>query len=170
MDEWCDKESYLHRNFSCGPVFFCFLLKIDILGLVMLIELYGNEGQVKFLQVLYLICSCFCMKCKRFCLEQQSCLPLNFFYLFATLVITIKNLIAHCVRWKAGEGKGCLSFLLSRAQSWHILLYIYYYDTWSDRKLKLFVCFLPLLPSLFNNAEFRTSLLLEVLEQPSWLA
>ena len=29
-----------------------FLLKIDILGLAMLIQLYDHEGQVKFLQVL----------------------------------------------------------------------------------------------------------------------
>ena len=33
------------------------LLKIDILGLTMLIYLDGDEGQVKFLQVLWLICA-----------------------------------------------------------------------------------------------------------------
>ena len=32
-------------------VLITFLQKIDILGLAMLIQLYGDEGQVKFLQV-----------------------------------------------------------------------------------------------------------------------
>ena len=36
-------------------VLIAFLLKVDILGLAMLIWLYGDEGQVKFLQVLQLI-------------------------------------------------------------------------------------------------------------------
>ena len=36
-------------------VLITFLLKIDILELAMLISLYGDEGQVKFLQVLQLI-------------------------------------------------------------------------------------------------------------------
>ena len=33
-------------------VLITFSLKVDILGLAMLIGLYGDEGQVKFLQVL----------------------------------------------------------------------------------------------------------------------
>ena len=33
-------------------VLITFLLKIHILGLAMLIELYGDKGQVKFLQIL----------------------------------------------------------------------------------------------------------------------
>ena len=33
-------------------VLITFLLKIDILGLALLIQLYGDEGQVKFLRVL----------------------------------------------------------------------------------------------------------------------
>ena len=31
-------------------VLITFSLKIDVLGLAMLVQLYGNEGQVKFLQ------------------------------------------------------------------------------------------------------------------------
>ena len=46
-------------------------------------------------------------------------------------------------RWPLCEGPrgwgGCLIFLQSRGQSRHISLRIYYYHTWSDRKLKLFM-------------------------------
>ena len=78
-------------------VLITFLLKIDIPGLAMLIQLYGDEGQVKFLQVLQLICACLkqaeinyskiaCMSC------NDSVLNNNYTpeFSFATLVVKKK--------------------------------------------------------------------------------
>ena len=50
VNEWCDKETYIYWIFSV--VLITFSIKIDIVGLTMLIKLYGDEGQVKYLQVL----------------------------------------------------------------------------------------------------------------------
>ena len=51
-----------------------FLLKIDIIRVAMLIYLYSDDGPVKFLQVLQLICACFCKSCNHSVLKN---LPLN---------------------------------------------------------------------------------------------
>ena len=49
-DAGCEKESLTLLNFQCCPDYF--FTEIDILGLGMLIQLYGDEGQVKVLQVM----------------------------------------------------------------------------------------------------------------------
>ena len=63
-------------------VLITFLLKIDIIGLAMLIYLDAEEGQLKFLQVLLLSCvifACHVMILSKFCLNSK--------FFFATLSI-----------------------------------------------------------------------------------